>query len=80
MSRYLFDTDIAIEVLRGGNRPLLERLAASPREDIALSVVTLAALLGSFEISPLTTGAAESSARASAGLEAVAGASGLLMS
>lgn len=44
MSRYLLDTDTAIEVLRGRNRTVIERLAASPREDIALSVVTVAEL------------------------------------
>jgi len=44
LSRYLLDTDTAIEVLRGRNRPVIERLAASPREDIALSVVTVAEL------------------------------------
>lgn len=44
MSRYLLDTDTAIEVLRGRNRPVIERLAASPREDIALCVVTVAEL------------------------------------
>ncbi len=44
MSQYLLDTDTAIEVLRGRNRPLIERLAATPRKDIALSVVTVAEL------------------------------------
>ncbi|MGI8746483.1 MAG: type II toxin-antitoxin system VapC family toxin [Bryobacteraceae bacterium] len=40
----MLDTDTAIEVLRGRNRPVIERLAASPREDIALCVVTVAEL------------------------------------
>ena len=44
MSRYLLDTDTAIEVLRGWNRPVVERLAGSPCEDIALCVVTVAEL------------------------------------
>lgn len=44
MSRYLLDTDTSIEVLRGRNRPVIERVAASPREDIALCVVTVAEL------------------------------------
>ena len=44
MNRYLLDTDTAIEVLRGRNRLVVERLAASPREDIALCVVTVAEL------------------------------------
>ncbi len=44
MSRRLLDTDTAIEVLRGRNRPVVQRLAASPREDIALSAVTVAEL------------------------------------
>ena len=44
MSRYLLDTDTAIEVLRGRNRPVVERLAATPRGDITLSVVTVAEL------------------------------------
>lgn len=35
----MLDTDTAIEVLRGRNRPVVERLAATPRKDIALSVV-----------------------------------------
>lgn len=44
MSRYLFDTDTAIEVLRGRNGQVLERLAANSREHVALSVVTVAEL------------------------------------
>ncbi len=42
--RYLLDTDTAIEVSRGRNRRVIERLATSPREDIALCVVTVAEL------------------------------------
>ena len=45
MNRYLLDTDTAIEMLRGRNPGVIERLAATPREDIALCVVTVAELL-----------------------------------
>jgi predicted nucleic acid-binding protein len=42
VSRYWLDTDPAMEVLRGKNRPVIERLAATPREEMALSVITVA--------------------------------------
>ena len=37
MSGYLLDTDISIEVMRGRNTVVLERLAATKRADVALS-------------------------------------------
>lgn len=43
MNRYLLDSDTAIEMLRGRSR-LVDRLAATPREDVALCVVTVAEL------------------------------------
>lgn len=43
MSRYLLDTDTAIEILRG-RREVVKRLAESPREDIRLSAITVAEL------------------------------------
>ena len=45
MSRYLLDTDTAIEVFRGRNARVVSALAASPRQDVALSVVTVAEMV-----------------------------------
>ena len=45
MTQYLLDTDIAIELLRGRNRQVVERLARSRREDVFLSTVTVAELI-----------------------------------
>lgn len=44
MSGYLLDTGTSIEIMRGLNSPVLERLAATPRSEVALSVVTVAEL------------------------------------
>jgi hypothetical protein len=41
----LLDTDTSIEIMRGRNGPVLERLAATTRTDVALSIVTVAELL-----------------------------------
>jgi tRNA(fMet)-specific endonuclease VapC len=43
--RYLLDTDTSIEVLRGRNHSVVERLASYRREDVALCVITVAELL-----------------------------------
>lgn len=45
MSRYLLDTDTAIELLRGRNHSVVERLAVYRRENVALCVITAAELL-----------------------------------
>ena len=45
MSRYLLDTDTAIEVFRGRNARAISALAANPRQDVALSVVTVAEMV-----------------------------------
>jgi len=42
---YLLDTDIAIELLRGRNLQVAERLASTNREQVFLSTVTVAELL-----------------------------------
>jgi tRNA(fMet)-specific endonuclease VapC len=42
---YLLDTDIAIELLRGRNSQIAERLASTNREQVFLSTVTVAELL-----------------------------------
>jgi tRNA(fMet)-specific endonuclease VapC len=44
VSRYLLDSDIAIEIMRGRRRYLVERLAAIRRDDVALSAITVAEL------------------------------------
>jgi tRNA(fMet)-specific endonuclease VapC len=43
--RYLLDTDTAIEVFRGRNARAVSALAANPRQDVALSVVTVAEMV-----------------------------------
>jgi tRNA(fMet)-specific endonuclease VapC len=45
VTSYLLDTDIAIELLRGRNLQIAERLASKNREQIFLSTVTVAELL-----------------------------------
>jgi len=45
VSRYLLDTDTAIEVFRGRNARAVSALAANPRQDVALSVVTVAEMV-----------------------------------
>jgi tRNA(fMet)-specific endonuclease VapC len=45
VSRYLLDTDTAIEVFRGRNARAISALAANPRQDVALSVVTVAEMV-----------------------------------
>jgi tRNA(fMet)-specific endonuclease VapC len=45
VSRYLLDTDTAIEVFRGRNVRAVSALAANPRQDVALSVVTVAEMV-----------------------------------
>ena len=45
MSGYLLDTDTSIEIMRGRNRAVLERLAAVNRMDVAISAVTVAEIL-----------------------------------
>ena len=45
MSGYLLDSDIAIELLRGRNPKLSERLASVSRAEVSLSAVTVAELL-----------------------------------
>ncbi len=45
MTSYLLDTDIAIELLRGRNQHVADRLAAKNREQVFLSTVTVAELL-----------------------------------
>jgi tRNA(fMet)-specific endonuclease VapC len=45
VSRYLLDTDTAIEVFRGRNSRAVSALAANPRQDVALSVVTVAEMV-----------------------------------
>lgn len=45
MSRYLLDTDTAIEVFRGRNSRAVAALAANPRQDVALSVITVAEMV-----------------------------------
>jgi tRNA(fMet)-specific endonuclease VapC len=45
VSGYLLDTDTSIEIMRGRNGTVLERLAATTRSDVALSIVTVAELL-----------------------------------
>ena len=44
VSQYLLDSDIAIEVMRGRNQRVLERLAACAAEEVSLSAVTVAEL------------------------------------
>ena len=44
MNRYLLDTDIVIEIMRGRRRSVVERLAVTRRDDVALSVITVAEL------------------------------------
>ncbi len=44
MTQYLLDTNIAIELMRGRNRPVLERLASLDPGCVALSAVTVAQL------------------------------------
>jgi len=45
VTSYLLDTDIAIELLRGRNVHVAERLASKNREQILLSTVTVAELM-----------------------------------
>jgi tRNA(fMet)-specific endonuclease VapC len=45
VSGYLLDTDTSIEIMRGRNPAVLERLAATARDQVALSVVTVAELM-----------------------------------
>jgi len=45
VSRYLLDSDIAIELLRGRNLPLAEKLASVSRQEVFLSTVTVSELL-----------------------------------
>lgn len=45
MSGYLLDSDIAIELLRGRNLPLAEKLASVSRQEVFLSTVTVSELL-----------------------------------
>ena len=45
MSQYLLDTDTAIEVFRGRNNRAVSALASNPRQDVALSVVTVAEMV-----------------------------------
>jgi tRNA(fMet)-specific endonuclease VapC len=45
VTSYLLDTDIAIELLRGRNVHVAERLSSKNREQIFLSTVTVAELL-----------------------------------
>ena len=45
VSGYLLDTDTSIEIMRGRSPVVLERLAATARDQVALSVVTVAELM-----------------------------------
>jgi tRNA(fMet)-specific endonuclease VapC len=45
VSQYLLDTDTAIEVFRGRNMRAIATLSAHPRQDLALSVVTVAEMV-----------------------------------
>jgi tRNA(fMet)-specific endonuclease VapC len=85
VSRYLLDTDTAIEIFRGRNARALSALAANRSQDVALSVVTVAEMVfgahrstdtvrstrfcSAFEILPLTRAGAEIAGRARAHLE-----------
>ncbi len=44
MNRYLLDTDIVIEIMRGRRRSVVERLATTRRDGVALSAITVAEL------------------------------------
>ena len=44
MNRYLLDTDVVVEIMRGRRRSVVERLAVTRRDDVALSVITVAEL------------------------------------
>jgi tRNA(fMet)-specific endonuclease VapC len=44
VNRYLLDTDIVIEILRGRRRSVVERLAATRRDHVALSAISVAEL------------------------------------
>ena len=45
MSGYLLDTYTSMEIMRGRNNAVLERLAATVRSEVALSIVTVAEIL-----------------------------------
>jgi len=44
VNRYLLDTDVVVEIMRGRRRSVVERLAVTRRDDVALSVITVAEL------------------------------------
>jgi len=52
MARYMLDTDICSYIMKRSNKPVLRRLAATPVNDVCISVVTKAELLFGVEVSP----------------------------